>query len=196
MTGAGWGAARAATAWVCAAAVVGALAWAIVSRVGDGLAVAPARPPSTPVVLPTPDRTSPGGREATGTEGPHADPDHRGSRAPGGPSRGATPPGTAEEPPATDRTPSPSATTTAAGTDEGQPSRRSWRGEGGVVTTECSGARIRLVAAQPDSGYRVEVDDRGPDRVRVELERNDGEREVRVEATCASGQPDYRVSAR
>ena len=42
----------------------------------------------------------------------------------------------------------------------------------------------------------MEVDDRGPDRVRVELKtRGEEERETRVEAECSGGAPSFDVEA-
>lgn len=59
-----------------------------------------------------------------------------------------------------------------------------------VVT--CRGDRAELDAAQPDPGYRVRVRDRGPDRVEVEFEGQDGA-ETRVRAECVSGEPRFEV---
>lgn len=67
--------------------------------------------------------------------------------------------------------------------------RRSWQGPAGVVSAECRGAAARLTGATPTSGYGVEVDDTGPDRLRVEFESGDGDRRTRVEATCRAGVP-------
>jgi hypothetical protein len=52
---------------------------------------------------------------------------------------------------------------------------------------------VSLVSAQPSSGWRVEVKDPGPTRVRVELESADERSEVRVEAACRAGQPAFTV---
>ncbi len=47
--------------------------------------------------------------------------------------------------------------------------------------------------AIPDSGFGFEIDDRGPDRVRVELERaSDGDRS-RIEARCVDGIPVFEA---
>jgi hypothetical protein len=60
------------------------------------------------------------------------------------------------------------------------------------VVAECRGAAVSG-SAQPASGWRVEVDDNGPGRLRVELESVGGESRVRVEAVCAAGTPDFSV---
>ncbi|MFC7360448.1 hypothetical protein [Nocardioides astragali] len=85
--------------------------------------------------------------------------------------------------------PSPSSSTPpAAG-----PARRTWQGVGGQVTVECRGPAASLVNAIPDSGFGFEIDDRGPDRVRVELERaSDGDRS-RIEARCVDGIPVFEA---
>ncbi len=43
------------------------------------------------------------------------------------------------------------------------------------------------------TGYRVEVDDRGPDRVEVEFEGSDSDHRARVRAACADGVPVFEV---
>ncbi len=51
---------------------------------------------------------------------------------------------------------------------------------GGTVVVEASGGAVSLVSAVPNPGYEVEVDDAGPDEVRVEFESDDSKSEVRV----------------
>ena len=89
----------------------------------------------------------------------------------------------------------PSRSPSGSPSDSGSPAspeataRRSWQGPAGVVSAECRGAAVRLTGATPTSGYGVEVDDTGPDRLRVEFESGDGDRRTRVEATCRAGIP-------
>ena len=52
--------------------------------------------------------------------------------------------------------------------------------KGGTVVVEASGGSVSLVSAVPNPGYTVEVDDGGPDEVRVEFESDDSKSEVRV----------------
>lgn len=180
-----WGA----VVWVGVVAVVGVLVWVIVSRAGDGLSGARELTPSTPVQLPTERGSTAGDGDGRPTREPRASRSPRPER-PSSTSSPSTPaPSSPAGSPTTDGSGSPGA---GAGRE---PQRGTWQGRGGVVTTECRGSQIRLVAAQPDSGYEVEVDDRGPDRVRVELERSDGDRRVRVEAGCSDGRPAYEVDA-
>ncbi len=86
---------------------------------------------------------------------------------------------------------SPSATSSSgAGSPGAVPERRTWQGTGGYVAVVCTGATISLASAQADAGFRVEVDERGPVEVRVELEEQADEgRKSEVRATCVDGVP-------
>lgn len=66
-----------------------------------------------------------------------------------------------------------------------------WNGAAGSVTVVCDGSAIALQAATPASGYAAEVDDSGPEEVRVDLEGDDTR--ARVEAACAGGVPHFEV---
>jgi hypothetical protein len=61
------------------------------------------------------------------------------------------------------------------------------------VRVACTGDTIRLVTSSPNPGFRVELDETGPDKVRVEFENTDDERNTRVEATCDSGVPTFEA---
>ena len=87
----------------------------------------------------------------------------------------------------------PTATPSGGEPEQPGPVRRTWQGAAGVVVAECTGSAIKLTGASPASGWRYEVDDRGPARVRVEFEAVDEEGEVRVEAVCAGGAPTFSV---
>ncbi len=87
-------------------------------------------------------------------------------------------PSTSSSPPATSTPASPT-----------RPVERTWHGAAGVVSAECDGAAIRLTLATPTSGYAQEVDETGPDRVRVEFETD--ESRTRVEARCVDGIPEF-----
>ena len=82
--------------------------------------------------------------------------------------------------------------------------RATWQGAAGTVVASCTGARISLVAAQPNSGWRVEVGDRGPEELSVHFELSedeDGEddrlssrllgQEVEIRAQCSRGRPSF-----
>ena len=68
------------------------------------------------------------------------------------------------------------------------PVSRTWQGAAGVVSVSCRGAVISRDSAFAYSGYVMEEDDVGPDRVRVEFE-NDDDGRTRVEAECVDGVP-------
>jgi hypothetical protein len=89
--------------------------------------------------------------------------------------------------------PAPSQSTPSSSSEEpvAEPARRAWQGAAGIVIAECRGSAISLKGAQPASGWSVEVDDTGPDRVRVEFESGDAR--TRVEARCAGGAPEFEV---
>ena len=106
----------------------------------------------------------------------------------------------ADSPEPSDR-PSPTASD-PGGTSSPEPSgspaavRGSWRGEQGFVVAECRGSAIALVGAQPASGWKLEVDDQGPDEVRVEFETSDERTRVRVEGVCVDGAPAFSEDTR
>jgi hypothetical protein len=71
---------------------------------------------------------------------------------------------------------------------------RSWQGAAGTVSASCTGATISLQSVTPNDGWGFEVDDRGPQRVRVEFtSRGEEEHETRVEAECLGGEPRFQV---
>ena len=145
--------------WVVVAVAGAALAWGVISRAGGGVS---------------------GGLDTTAQ--PPGD-----TSAPSGTVTGRTL--SPSDSPSTS-TPDPSSSTS---TDDGTGGAvavvsRTWQGTAGVVTVSCQGTAIRLDGgAVGYSGYDVEVDDSGPDRVRVEFESEDSR--VRVEAACVDGMP-------
>jgi hypothetical protein len=101
-----------------------------------------------------------------------------GTRSPKSPTTSASDP---RSPKTSDRSPS----ATAAG--GGAPVSETWEGEAGVVSVTCRGPVISLDSAIAYSGYVLERDDVGPDRVRVEMESEDVR--FRIEAECVDGDP-------
>jgi len=67
---------------------------------------------------------------------------------------------------------------------------------GGQVSVRCTGASILLRIAQPDNGWRVEVDNAGPNQVHVIFRRGDEEEGggTHVTAVCATGIPAFTVA--
>lgn len=134
--------------------------------------------------------------------------------APSAPSSSAGPSGTPSSPPTGQPSSPPSSPPTSSSSTGSGPAnpptsatpaptavRRTWQGEAGAVVAECKGARISLVGAQPNSGWRVEVDGRGPEEVSVhfrssseegdEREEARGSGEVEVHARCQAGAPAF-----
>lgn len=179
--------------WLAVVTVGSVLVWSVIGRVGEHLATS-----EEPLVTPS---TATAATDVTGSTRPHPGrPPHSSgaptrsssptsappatSAAPTGQSTSAVPhPGGAStsRPPSTSSTPSPVA------------QRRTWSGRAGLVTAQCVGAQVSLVAAQPSSGFSVEVDDRGPARLVVQFEgRSEGEEgQSVVRATCVGGAPSF-----
>ena len=174
--------------WVVVVAAGSWLVWTVIATVGEDAGAD----------LAVPARTEPGdagvgpGDEATPSaprEGPSATPTRE--SVPTTDTEPTAAPRPTEPRPSEQR---PSEPTSAAG-----PTTRTltWSGAAGTVTTRCTGSRIELAGASASAdGYVVEVDDRGPDRVRVEFEGRGDETvpETRVEAHCAAGRPSYDVT--
>lgn len=100
------------------------------------------------------------------------------------------PPTTGGATPST-RTPGPATTSPAIPTD------RSLSVAGGQVSVRCTGARIKLRIAQPDDGWRVEVESSGPREVEVLFESRDEDldHETWVDAVCVDGVPEISVES-
>jgi hypothetical protein len=112
------------------------------------------------------------------------------SPAPGpGPAPGLGPNSSPNNPPPSSSSPPPPKPSSSP--DSGV--RRSWQGSAGSVTVECQGPRISLQGAQPNAGWSIDVDDSGPDKVRVDFES--GERRTRVMAECVGGTPRFDVDS-
>ena len=138
----------------------------------------PGSPSSTPSSGPTPSAPS-----ATGA-GPGPTP------APG---PGPGPKQSPSNPPPSNPPPSSSPPPPRPSHQQSDGVRRTWQGSAGAVTVECNGANISLKGAQPNSGWSIDVDRRGPDEVRIDFESNDGERRTRVQAECVGGTPRFDV---
>jgi hypothetical protein len=64
---------------------------------------------------------------------------------------------------------------------------RTWTVAGGVVSVACTSQAISLLSASPADGWRVKIENRGPDRVKLEF--SSGETDTKVGGTCVSGVP-------
>ena len=91
--------------------------------------------------------------------------------------------------------PPPTSPATTPGSSEAAV-ERTWSGTGGVVVVVCRGAVAELGPASPDTGFAIDVDDTGPDRVQVEFEgQGDNDAETRVRAWCVDGEPTFEVDS-
>ena len=145
--------------WVVVAVAGATLAWGVISRAGGGVS---------------------GGLDTTSEP-------LRDDRAPYDTVTGRTL-SPSDSPSASTPDPSSSSSTGDGAGGAMAPVSRTWHGAAGVVTVSCLGPAIRLDnGAVAYSGFEVEVDDSGPDRVRVEFEND--ETRIRVEAECVSGEP-------
>ena len=70
---------------------------------------------------------------------------------------------------------------TTAATESAAPTTRTVQSPGGAVTVRVAPGVVEFVGAVPAPGFRVEVDDAGPSRVRVEFESEVARHEVRIE---------------
>lgn len=169
-------------AWVVVVAVGSSVVWGVVSRVGRDAAPASAPLAAAPSSVPPSTTSAPSGGS------PSARPSARPSRRPS-----SRPAGSPSSRPAT----SAPAATSPSGPPAPSSVQRTWSGAAGVVVASCRGTTISLVRAVPSAdGYRVDVTDRGPQRLRVEFEGREEQEgsDTRVEAVCVDGAP--RFSAR
>lgn len=159
--------------WLVVVVAGSALAWTVISRTGQDVLTS-----EQPVVATTgsgPARTTDAARPSR-SDSPRAT---RGTASPS-PS-GPASPSTAAPPPSSSAPPPPVT------------ERRTWQGPGGLVVVECRGAAVSLVAAQPDAGYAVEVDDEGPEELEVEFEGREDESgsHASIHARCVGGVPRF-----
>lgn len=68
---------------------------------------------------------------------------------------------------------------------------RTVNSSGGTVVVRHRPGEVELQAATPASGFSVEIDDSGPDRVRVEFESDDAD--IRVEVRWRDGELEISV---
>ncbi len=169
--------ALAVAAWLVVVIAGATLVWAVISQAGQDVVDDPDAAPA-----------------ADGTNG--ADPSPGGTFS-SSPSPSRSPSGSPTESPSGPSPSGPSSGPSSGGgvPVTGTPVTRAWQGAAGYVAAQCTGSVIRGAGAHPNSGWTIEVDDNGPDRVRVEFETSDGDQDVRVEAFCVDGVPTFQVDA-
>ncbi len=92
--------------------------------------------------------------------------------------------------------PSPSPASTNTGSVAATPVRdRTVTVVGGQVSVRCIGSALTLRIAQPDNGWRVELDRSDSGDVQVTFKSGDGaaSQETQVTATCSAGTPVFTV---
>jgi hypothetical protein len=213
--------ALAATAWLVLVVVGAVLVWAVISRAGQSVVSQPGPPieqagpftssphkaqrpdrPKSPKASPrdhskpgsgsprghsSPGPSGPGSPSSTPSSGPAPPAPTSGGAGPG-PAPGPGPSSSPNNPPPASSPPPPQPSNPS---QQHQGVRRSWQGSAGVVTVECRGASISLQGAQPNTGWSIDIDERGPEEVRVDFDS--GERRTRVQAQCVGGSPRFSV---
>lgn len=206
--------------WLAVVVVVSGATWAVIDAAGRDVTTRPAADPAATggaLRTVTPETSAP---RATPTARPRPSRPSRPTRTP---SRTRTTPAvpvpsavateqpdvtTPASPVTTAPAPRPStrpATKSTPPAPAPRPQERTWSGRAGSVAARCTGSTIGLASAWPGDGWRMQVDERGPSRVKVEfhLARSDREAEsesetadsVEVRAECVGGVPRFRVDS-
>lgn len=167
--------------WLAAVAGVSATAWLAIDRAGRDVTsatVSALRPASIGTAV----AATASGQGASST-GPTTKP-----------SASTTPKPTA--PKTSNVAPSPSPASTYTGSITSPPvTDRTVTVVGGQVSVRCIGSDLTLRIAQPDNGWRVELDRSDSGDVQVTFKGGDGEAspETQVTATCSAGTPVFTV---
>ena len=168
-------------AWIVATAVATLVAWAAVRQVTDEVSPQAAFPLPNDVALAAP---SPTPTDAPQTRPPRNRPRRQqqpsATTPPVQPTQRPADPPPVTEPPVGAEDPEP----------EPEPETRTEAYEltGGFVTVRYSGTKTYLVQATPNSGFVVEINERGPDKVDVRFESD--RHESRLVTRIHDGQPD------
>ena len=171
--------------WLATVAGVSVTAWVAIDRAGRDVTTRAAS--SLPLVTasdPDATRTPAGGKSSpVATQEPTA-------------TGGTTATQDSWATPEPSESPAPSESTTSATDLTSVPRRdRTLSVAGGQVSVRCTGATIALRIAQPDNGWRVEVDKSGPEEVEVRFRAGDreGGGVARVTSVCTTGTPRFTV---
>ena len=171
--------------WLAAVAGVSATAWLAIDRAGREVtnAAVSALPPAS-IGTATSATTSDQGASSTGpTTKPSA-------------SKTPQPPTSKTSAVAPSPSPSASQASTHTGSATSTPVRdRTVTVVGGQVSVRCIGSALTLRIAEPDNGWRVELDRSDSGDVQVTFKGGDGEAspETQVTATCSAGTPVFTV---
>lgn len=165
--------------WLATVAGVSASAWVAIDRAGRDLSAESVSALTTPLLGSTVATTSGSGPIRT-----HATPGHSESTTT------ATTTGST--------TSSPSGTSQTSPLSPPTPHDRTVMVTGGQVSVRCTGADLTLRIAQPDDGWKVDVERAGAGSVDVKFQRGDEEQGGRthVKAVCSAGTPVFTVATR
>jgi hypothetical protein len=179
--------------WLVTVAGVSATAWVAIDRAGREIS----DPGATSLAIPSLGSTSESATPSGGPTSTVATPAPSASRTTAAPAttrataipRSPTSPQGSTSPSPSGNSPYPGGSTT--------PIDRSVHVTGGQVSVRCTSAVITLRIAQPDNGWRVEVDGSGPVKVEVTFQQGDAEggAQARVEAVCSTGTPVFTVDS-
>jgi hypothetical protein len=165
-------------AWLLLVAATSTGVWAVISSAGEGVTTSGQVVPQ-PVPLPTSprDTTAPPSSPAT-PRSPSA------TTSPSEPAEPTRPVRPTRDPSSRDVDPTPRPR-------PDREVRRTWDSAAGSVVVACDGGTIAFRGAQANSGWSVDVRERGPEEVDVEFESSGDADDVRVEASCVDGQPRF-----
>jgi len=179
--------------WLVTVAGVSATAWVAIDRAGREISdpgptslalpsLATNAEGTTPGVVPTSTGATPA-PSASRTAGPAA------TRATAIPSSTTSPRGSTSPSQSVDSHTNPVSAAT--------PIDRTIHVTGGQVSVRCTGSVITLRIAQPDNGWRVEVDGSGPETVEVAFQQGDteGAPQAHVKAVCWRGTPVFTIDS-
>lgn len=169
-------------AWLLIVATSSTGVWAVISSAGEGVTASRDVVPR-PVPLPS---------SAPGTTAPQSPPTS--PRTPSTTSSPSTKDDDREQPTRPARPTREPSGRDADPTPRPRPDRevrRTWDSAAGSVVVACNGGTISFRGAQANSGWSVDVRERGPEEVDVEFESSGDADDVRVEASCVDGQPRF-----
>jgi hypothetical protein len=181
-------------AWFTVVALGSGLVWTVISHAGASV-VSNAAPlyadEATQNPVPQPSGSSTTHSSPTKSPEDKNTKKHDSSKPTTGPTTGPS-----QGEPSSNSSPSPSHNTTPK-PDKSTPDtqRRTWSGKAGTVSVSCTGKRLRLIAAQPNVGYRVEVENEGSDELKVKFEPSGDGGETVVKAVCRGGTPRLTIES-
>jgi hypothetical protein len=162
-------------AWALVVCVAAGVTWAVIDSVGGNLGAADQ---GSSAVLAVP----------TASSSPGSSPSPSPNK-----SRSASPTKSHSQSPSASPSASPtkshSQSPTKSATEDEQ--AEVWHGSVGLLSVHCDGRIARLESATPANGYGVEVEHNGTRELEAKFESST--REVRVNVTCADGEPVWSV---